>query len=131
MAERRAKQLAFEEKRKQKAIIEVDEDRKLAIYTASIHLKSVPVDHTFDLSSLQLNINFSLDETALNPDIFQQILSISKFQNLLSSYLAKIEAKNFESILITCVHGLHRSVAMAEAIKQKYPLSTCTHMMIK
>ena len=132
MADRRAKQRAFEEKRKQKAVCEVNEERELQIYTASIHANvAAEVEHTFDLSSVQLNINFPLNQSALDPDIFQEIVSKSKFQQLLQAYLAKIEDKDFHTILIICVHGLHRSVAMAEAIKAKYPLSTCHHLMLE
>jgi RNase adaptor protein for sRNA GlmZ degradation len=132
MADRRAKQRAFEEKQMQRKQCEVNEERALTIYTASIHFKSPPeTDHVFDLSSVQLDINFPLSQSALDPELFETIISISKFQQLLQSYLTKIESKNFDSILITCVHGMHRSVAMAEAIKQKYPLATCNHLMLQ
>lgn len=132
MADRRAKQLAFEQKRLNKLKSSVNEDRELTLYTASIHFKETPeVDHVFDLSSVQLDINFPTNRSALESDIFEEITSISKFKTLLDLFVAKIEAKDFTTVLITCVHGMHRSVAMAESIKKKYPKSSCHHLMLE
>lgn len=131
-AERRAKQQAFEEKRLQKANPKVTEDRKLTLYTASIHKSDTPdVDHTFDMSSFQLDVAFPLSRTALESEIYDEIAAVSKFQTLSKSYIAKIESKDASSVLIMCVHGKHRSVAMAETIKKAYPLSECHHLMLE
>lgn len=105
----------------------------MLIYTASIKLKQPPeeIEHTFDLSEVAVDINFSLSESALDDSIRDTIMSKPKFQKLLASYVKKIESADFNVVLITCAHGLHRSVAMAESIKSKYPLSQCVHLMLK
>lgn len=132
MAERRAKQQAFEQKRLQKANVLASEDRQLTLYSASIHRGDTPdVDHVFDLSSVQLDINFPKNRTALEADLYDEIVAIPKFQTLLQSFVAKIESKDFHTVLVTCVHGLHRSVAMVEAIKSKYPLAERHHLMLE
>lgn len=132
MADRRAKQRAFEEKRMKKEEVVVNEERELTIYTASINFGELPeVDHVFDLSTVMLDHNFSLKQTALDPTIYEHIMSVPKFQTLLQAFLEKIEKKDFNVILVTCAHGKHRSVAMAEAIKRKYPLSSCRHLMLE
>jgi hypothetical protein len=132
MADRRAKQQAFEERQRQKNNVVLTEDRELKVFTASISYKDLPegIEHTFDLSEVSVDIKLPLSQSALDPELQQAIMSKSKFKKLLSGYLGKIEENDWHTILITCAHGMHRSVAMAESIKAKYPQCECIHLML-
>ncbi len=133
--ERREKQRAFEAKRTAKLAetVTVNAERELTIYTWGANQRKEikeTVDHHFDVRNISLD-DPPRTETGRDATVQTRILSITKFYNYIQNIVKKIEDKHYNSIAICCHRGKHRSVAIAEILKNKYyPLATVVHYEI-
>ena len=124
MADRRARQAAFDASRQIPSQTSLIYDRSLLIFTSACSSFNVKgVDHVFDLTDLKT-------ATGLDPEIVSAVLSDPTFQRILLSIEKRIEKADLDSVAMCCHHGRHRSVVVAEALAKKYPNSTVRHMSI-
>lgn len=144
MAERRAKQAAFEKARKEKqdSINSIDlttvvnPDRQLHIITwgTKHHGYSKPPssEKNFDAG----NLTFQKECRAINLNhargdqdpLYFAITQTSRCQQFIKNMVRMIEDENLHVISINCAHGRHRSRAICRAVCALYPLSSFEHL---
>ncbi len=127
MAERRDKQRKFEEKRVQKDVSEWNQLRCIKIYTWGYrHRKQPPssdVERDWDASNLTFNDNHSWDLstlTVMDKEFRTAMLQTPRFAAFAKSIVIAVEKGNLTSISIQCAQGRHRSVAIANHLKDTF-----------
>jgi len=106
-------------------LIEHNKDRLITIYTWGIGIRKVcPIkaEINFDLSNIHTEHNKKSmrNHTGLEQIVQNEFMQSEEFMNYLNKIIQIIEKNNHNIISISCSQGKHRSVSMAEIIKQYY-----------
>lgn len=112
----------------------VNPKRELMIYTWGTMKRQkcpYPSQYNFNLCGVQYipqDTNVLLTKTGMDKDIQNEIFSKMRFRRYLDQIVRIIEEKNLKCISINCYAGLHRSVSMANMLKNFYPKATVSHI---
>lgn len=122
--DRKSKQELFEKNYRSKFESIPDDiniNRELIIYTRSNNRLNKN-EHVFNAENINLKDNiFDLKlYTGFDNEIKEIILNSNRFIGFINKMINKIEKEDLHNIDITCKLGRHRSVAIANIIKDKY-----------
>ena len=139
MAERKEKQANFEKQRiqRQQNILHIKHDKEhmLTIYTYGYRKRkfaSKNCQRNFDVRDLTFmadNKSELKNKTGMDMEIQEAIFNKFKFQQYICHIIKTVEKNKLSNISICCHLGIHRCVAIAEIIKEKfYPKATIHHI---
>lgn len=121
--DRKSKQELFEKNYRSKFESIPDDiniNRELIIYTRSNNRLNKN-EHVFNAENINLKDIFDLKlYTGFDNEIKEIILNSNRFIGFINKMINKIEKEDLHNIDITCKLGRHRSVAIANIIKDKY-----------
>ncbi len=103
---------------------QINVERELNIYTWGIHRRAecpVKVERQYDAEKLTGN----RDHMHINLEL---VMQSPRFRSFAHAIVEDIEAQNLYSIAIHCCKGQCRSVAVANYIKELYPLAVVQHL---
>lgn len=105
----------------------INNERELVIITCSnVSRKYKPIDTQRNWSVDIISIN---DINLKNITGKNRIITDSKFIKLIELIVKEIEKNDYKTISISCTHGRHRSLAVAEILKMLYyPFATVKHL---
>lgn len=117
-------------------VLPVTTDRKLVIYTRGKALmKSKPRDSQCSFNAAVLDCRGGGVDlrkmNGLHPEVQKRLLSCYSLPRWLKMFVEKVETNNYTCVDVFCTKGRHRSVAVAELLKQYYPNAVVSHLTIK
>jgi RNase adaptor protein for sRNA GlmZ degradation len=69
------------------------------------------------------------ETTGMDPELKKIVSEAARFRGSMAAIIDRVERENLTSIAINCRHGWHRSVAMANVLKDlHYPKAKVTHL---
>ena len=133
--DRRDKQQAFQTRQMARSILpkNIVSDRPLTVYTWGMHRHTTPpeVDHVYNVTDIRLDENLSFSKSGCDEDYRTYIVSLPPFKRALGDIVRGIETNNWRSIGVCCHHGQHRSVALAETLKEHYSQVDIHHLSLR
>ena len=141
MAERKAKQAAFEAARLAKVEAASNEfktaipsDCDLTIYTYGLsnhETSPIETQKNFDASKLNIDIDDFKDTTGMDIDLMELIKNTPRFVSFISKIALTVKKDKLKVISINCLYGRHRSVAAANILKDVFfPRAKVIHLEI-
>lgn len=109
-------------------------NRELTIYTwGKLYRKWKPTESEKNYSVEMISIrDYNMNLKRINGksnELQNKIILDQKFINVINSIVKLIEDNDYKVISISCEHGRHRSVAIAEILKKLYyPQASIQHL---
>lgn len=140
MADRRERQRLFEQRRQRETEEVVsattsDREREVTITTYGSRRRSGPDTQTnqrnFDVSNVPLKVDprCLTTLTGKDPEIRDLVARTPRFRRFVCGVVRAIERDNLTEVSINCHQGRHRSVAVAEILRDTYyPRAKVRHM---
>lgn len=111
---------------------EPDASRPLLIYTRGQKMRP-EVEHLPDFDASKISYNPKrvklFSKTGMDPFVSELVLASSQSKRLIRNIIRKVETENLNTIVIHCMHGRHRSVAIANhLVRILYPRGRAIHL---